>query len=85
MERLAQEYTTEKCADTIIKALEVKRRAFQSVPGLTLRHEVLKDDAGQAVLDLLTSLAVQKPQPEKVAIAYTRAFRALITTIQGER
>lgn len=85
MEQLAQEYTDRRLADALTTTREMIKTALQGASGLILLHEVLKDEAGQTVLSLLKSLTTQEPQPEEVAIAYTRAYRALVTATQQER
>src|SRR5215469_7680339 len=53
------------------------QHVLHAVHGLTLLRKVLQHRAGQAVLDLLRTLALPDPEPVEVAASYSHAFCAL--------
>src|SRR5258707_6429048 len=64
--------------DVRIPAIRIQlQNALQATYGLTLLRHVLQESTGQAVLDLLHTLADSNPEPVAVAQAYSHAFHAL--------
>lgn len=50
---------------------------LHTVHGLTLLRDVVQTNAGEAVLELLHTLSLSKPEPAMLAAAYSNAFREL--------
>ncbi len=70
---------------SVIDSTEELHSALQAVHGLTLLRNVLEDEPAQIMLRFFTAISATTPDPEQIALLYSRIFAALAETANQDQ
>jgi predicted AAA+ superfamily ATPase len=84
MEPLLHEPAQSSSDTSLAQIREQVQAVLHAIHGLALLNNVLQEDAGQAILELLQALSVPHLEPDSIAIAYSQVFHELARVANDE-